>query len=152
MIVDLTKKISHHFKILETYQAGIVLNGQEVKSIKAGRISLEGAFVVFRGNELFLTGANIPPYQPKNAPANYHPQRTRKLLLTKQEIKNLFGKYKQKGLTIKPLSVYTQKGKIKIEFALLKSKKKIDRREEIKKKEWQREKESALKRNLLFNK
>lgn len=139
------KKAHYDYKIAETYEAGLVLIGQEVKSIKTGHISLKGSYVVIKNNEVFLIGANIPPYQPKNAPGNYEAERSRKLLLTKSEIKSLIGKSKQKGLTLVPLKVYTKKGKIKMEFALAYGKKAHDKREKIKKKEFQREKERLLK-------
>ena len=96
------RKARFNYEILETSQAGLVLNGQEVKSIKSGRINLAGSYAVFRGGELFLVGANVPPYQPKNAPANYNPERSRKLLLHKKELRYLTGKVKERGLTLIP--------------------------------------------------
>ena len=139
------RKIQYDYEILEKYKAGIVLLGQEVKSIKLGRINISGAFVVLKGEEPYLLGANVPAYQPKNTPRDYEPERSRKLLLTKEEIKKLLGLSEQKGLTLKPISVYTEAGKIKIEFGLLKPKKKFDKREKIKKRETEREIERALK-------
>lgn len=136
------KKAYYDYEVLETYEAGIILIGQEVKAIKTGHISLKGSYVVFKNEELFLIGANIPPYQPKNAPADYQPERSRKLLLTKPEIKSLTGKTRQKGLTLVPLKVYTKKGKIKLLFGLAKGKKEFDKREKIKKREIEREKQS----------
>ena len=136
------KRAYYDYEVLETYEAGLVLIGQEVKAIKTGHISLRGSYVVFKDEELFLIGANIPPYQPKNAPANYQPERSRKLLLTKSEIKSLIGKTRQKGLTLVPLKVYTNKGKIKLLFGLAKGKKEFDKREKIKKREIEREKQS----------
>ena len=139
------KKAYFDYEILETYEAGIVLIGQEVKAIKTGHIGLKGSYVVIKDNEFFLIGANIPPYQPKNAPANYEPERSRKLLLTKSEIKSLIGKSRQKNLTLVALKVYTKNGKIKLLFGLAKGKKKIDKREKIKKREFQIERERLLK-------
>lgn len=139
------KKAYFNYQILEKFEAGLVLIGQEVKSIKSGRINLAGSYVVLRGEEIFLTGANIPPYQPKNAPLDYTPERIRKLLLKKSEIKHLIGKVKEKGLTLVPLRMYTKKGKIKLEFAIAKGKKKSDKRELIKKRETEREIQRALK-------
>ncbi|UZE93433.1 MAG: SsrA-binding protein SmpB [Candidatus Nealsonbacteria bacterium] len=133
------KKAYFNYEILERFRAGISLIGQEVKSIKSGRISLQGTYVVLKDEEVFLIGANIPPYQPKNAPKDYNPERTRKLLLKKSEIKYLIGKTKQKGLTIVPLRVYSIRGKIKLEIAIAKGKKKFDKRELIKKREVERE-------------
>ena len=138
-IITENKKAYYKYAILEKFEAGIVLIGQEVKSIKLGRINLRGSYVVFKDSELYLIGTHIPPYQPKNAPSDYNPERSRKLLLTKPEIKRLIGKSKEKSLTLVPLKVYTRKGKIKIEFAIVKGKKKVDKRELIKKRETERE-------------
>ena len=139
------KKAYMTYQILETFQAGLVLNGQEVKSIKSGRIQLAGSYVVFKGEELFLIGANIPAYQPANAPQDYDPERSRKLLLRKDELRYLAGKVKEKGLTLVPLRVYNQKRKLKLEFSLAKGKQKQDKRETIKKRETERDIERALK-------
>lgn len=143
------KKARFDYSILEKFEAGIVLIGQEVKSIKSGRINLAGSYVVPKDGEFFLIGANIPPYQPKNAPANYDPERSRKLLLRKAEIKHLIGKCQQKSLTLIPLSVYTKNGEIKIEFGLAQGKKRFDKRETIKKREVEREIERTLKTEPL---
>lgn len=139
------KRAYYDYEILEKFEAGLVLIGQEVKSIKAGHISLAGSYVVPQGNELFLINADIPPYQPKNAPKDYDSKRSRKLLLKKSEIKYLIGKTKQKGLTLIPLKVYDKSGKIKLEFGIGRGKKKSDKRETIKKREFEREKERLLK-------
>ena len=144
-VLSENKKAYFNYVILEKFEAGLVLIGQEVKSIKLGRINLAGSYVVFKGNELYLIGANVPPYQPKNAPPDYNPERSRKLLLKKSEIKYLIGKTKQKGLTLVPLRVYTKKGKIKLEFGIAKGKKKADKREIIKKRETEREMDRELK-------
>ena len=135
----INKKAYFNYEILETFQAGIVLIGQEVKSIKNGRISLAGSYIILKEEEFFLIGANVPPYQPKNAPRDYDPKRFRKLLLKKSEIKYLIGKSRQMGLTLIPLKVYTKRQKIKLEFGLAKGKKKVDKREKIKKREIERE-------------
>jgi len=139
------KKAYFDYDILETYEAGIVLTGQEVKSIKLGRMSLKGAFVVFKDEELYLIGAKVPPYQPYNTPKSYDPERSRKLLLKKNEIKHLIGKSKEKGLTLIPLKVYTKYAKIKLEFGLGKGRKKEDKRTVIKKREQKRDIERELK-------
>lgn len=139
------KKAYWNYEILEKFEAGISLLGQEVKSIKTGRINLAGSYVVLREKEVYLIGANIPPYQPKNAPADYAPERSRKLLLRKSEIKHLIGKTKEKGLTLIPLKVYTKRGKIKLEFGIAKGRRKIDKRNLIKKREAEREMRRALK-------
>ncbi len=142
------KKAYFNYQILDKYKAGIALQGQEVKSVKAGKISLKGAYVVVKGEEVFLIGATIPPWQPKNAPQDYDPKRSRKLLLRKPEIKKLIGLSAQKGLTMIPLLVYTIRGKIKLEFGLVRGKKKADKKEKIKKREIDREIQRALKEKL----
>jgi len=145
------RKAKFEYEILEKFEAGLVLLGQEVKSIKTGRISIKGSYVVLRQSakgvlpEVYLVGANIPPYQPKNTPKDYEPERSRKLLLTKSEIKHLIGKTKEKGLTLIPLRVYTKRGKIKLEFGIAKGRKKADKRELIKKREAERELKRELK-------
>jgi len=144
-VLSENKKAYFTYQILEKFEAGIALNGQEVKSIKLGRISLMGSYVVIRNGEVYLIGANVPAYQPKNAPADYDPQRSRKLLLRKKEINYLIGKSQQKGLTMIPLKVYTNNGKIKIEFGIGKGKKKFDKRETIKKRETEKEMKRELK-------
>jgi len=139
------KKAYFNYEILETFEAGLVLIGQEVKSIKTGKASLKGSYVVLKNEEVYLIGANIPPYQPKNAPTDYNPERSRKLLLNKSEIKHLIGKGKEKGLTLIPLKIYSKNGRIKLAFGTAKSKKKADKRETIKKRETEREIEKELK-------
>lgn len=145
-ILSENKKALFDYEVLEKYQAGIVLTGQEVKSIKNKRMNLHGSFVVLKDNEVFLLNASVPPYQPNNLFIEYNPQRSRKLLLQKSEINELIGKSRQKGLTIVPLKVYNHKGKIKVEFALAKGKRKVDKREKIKTREAQREIDRAIKR------
>ncbi|OGI90341.1 SsrA-binding protein [Candidatus Nomurabacteria bacterium RIFCSPLOWO2_01_FULL_40_15] len=127
------------YEILEKYEAGIELLGVEVKSVRGGQMSLEGAFVIVRGGEAFLINSNIPPYQPQNAPQDYDPLRNRKLLLTQKEIKELAGSEKNKSLTIVPISVYNKGRKIKVAIALVKGKKKRDKRESIKARDADRE-------------
>ena len=144
-IITENKKAMFNYQVLEKFKAGVVLTGQEVKSIKLGRISLAGSFVIMRGEELFLIGATVPPYQPKNLTTEYNPAHSRKLLLHKAEIKQIIGKALQKGLTMVPLIVYNDSGKVKIEFGIVKGKKKADKREKIKKKDIDREIDRALK-------
>jgi len=139
------KKAYYNYEILEKFEAGISLIGQEVKSLKTRGVNLAGSYVVIKNEEVFWIGAKIPPYQPKNAPSDYEADRSRKLLLQKEEIKRLVGKSKEKGLTLIPLMVYTKKGKIKLEFGLAKGKKKFDKRELIKKQEIERSIERELK-------
>lgn len=139
------KKAFFDYEILEKYQAGIVLTGQEVKSIKNKRMGLQGSFVISKDSEVFLLNANVPPYQARNIAGEYNPKRTRKLLLKKSEIKELIGKSRQRGLTMIPLKVYNDANKIKVEFAIVKGKRKIDKRETIKKREAEREIQRVIK-------
>lgn len=129
------RKARFNYEIIEKYTAGIELFGFEVKSLQKSQGSLEGAHVTVRGNEAFVVGMFIPPYQENNTPTEYDPYRTRRLLLTKQEILNLAKIEGTKGLTIVPLSVYNKSGKIKLEIAEVKGKKKFDKRETLKKKD-----------------
>lgn len=138
------KKAYYDYEILEKFEAGLVLTGSEVKSIKTGHIGLKGSYVVLK-EEVYLIGATIPPYQPKNASPDYDPERSRKLLLNKSEIKYLIGKTKERGLTLIPLKVYTKYAKIKLEFGIAKGRKKPDKRELIKKREADRIIERELK-------
>lgn len=139
------RKAYFNYQILEKFEAGISLIGQEVKSIKTRGVNLAGSYVIIKDDEVFWIGAKIPPYQPKNAPPDYNPERSRKLLLKRSEIKYLIGKVKQKGLTLIPLRVYTKKGKIKLEFGIAKGRRKVDKRELIKKREIERELKRELK-------
>ena len=138
------KKAYFDYEILEKFEAGMVLIGQEVKSIKLGRVNLKGSYVILKGDEPFLIGAHIPPYQPKNAPSDYNPEKSRKLLLNKSEIKSLIGKTKEKGLALIPLKIYAKNGRLKLEFGIGKGKKKADKREKLKKRETDREIRKAL--------
>lgn len=140
------KKAYFNYEILEKFEAGMALMGQEVKAIKTGKMNLAGSYVVLKDGEAHLIGSHIPPYQPKNAPQDYSPERSRKLLLKKSEIKYLIGKTRQKGLTLLPIKAYTKNGKIKLEFGIARGLKKTDKRELIKKKEIQREISRNLKR------
>jgi SsrA-binding protein len=144
-ILSLNKRASYDYEILEKFSAGISLNGQEVKSIKTRGVSLKGNYVVLKNNEVFWTGANIPAYQIKNAPSNYNPQRDRKLLLRKSEIKYLIGKSRERGIVLLPLKLYLKNDKIKLEFAIAKKKRKVDKREKIKKRLFEKEKEWFIK-------
>lgn len=138
-VISTNKRAYFDYEILETYEAGIELFGFEVKAIKTGRINLAGSYAIIQKNQIWLLNCDIPPYQPKNMPADYDSKRTRRLLLKKEEIKNLMGKIAEKGLTLMPLKAYTKRGKIKIEIGLAKSKKKFDKRESIKKRDIERE-------------
>jgi len=132
-ILAKNKKAYNEYHIIETLEAGIVLTGQEVKSIRTGKANMLGSFVVLKGEKPQLLNTKIPAYQPKNAPSDYDESGTRNLLLTKREIRRLIGKSKQKSLTIVPLKMYTKKSKIKMEIAVVEHKSKKDKREVIKK-------------------
>lgn len=132
------RKARFDYEIVEKYESGIELLGSEVKSVRGGRMSLDSAFIIIRGGEAFLINATIPPYQPNNTSIDYDQTRNRKLILTKKEINELAGSEKNKSLTIVPLRVYNKGRKIKIEVALVKGKKKFDKRETIKKRETDR--------------
>ncbi len=130
---------------MEKFEAGIELVGTEVKAIKQGRIGLDGAYVIVRGGEAYLTNADIAAYQPANAPANYEAKRLRRLLLTKKEIARLAEVENQSQLTIIPLSVYSKGRSIKLTVAIARGKKKHDKRETIKKREAKKQIERTLK-------
>jgi len=103
------RRANFEYALLDKYEAGLILTGAEVKSVKTGHISLKESFVTIKGNELFLTNANIPPYKHAGDIKNYDPTRSRKLLLRKSEIKHLIGKSRAEGLTLVPIRVYTKK-------------------------------------------
>lgn len=141
----INKKALFNYEILEKFEAGLKLSGQEVKSLKSGRVSFEGSYVSFRENEAFWVNATIPAWQPKNAPKDYKETSPRKLLLTKDEIKYLKGKSEQKGLTIVPIKVYNKRGQLKLEIGIVKPKKKWDKREVLKKRAIDRDAEREIK-------
>ena len=143
--IAVNRRAYFDYEILETYEAGIELFGFEVKSVKAGRMNLAGSFVVMKDARPELLNASIPPYQPKNAPADYDPARSRRLLLHKAEIKELIGKTSQKGLTIIPLKVYNKRNRVKLLIGMARHKKAQDKRETIKKREAAREIDRTLK-------
>lgn len=127
------KKLHLTYVINENYEAGVELFGFEVKSLRAKLGSVDGAKVIIRGGEAFLVGVYIPPYQPKNASASYDPYRTRKLLLKKKEMLDLYEIDKAKTLTLHPVSLYTKGNLIKCDVGVCKKKDARDKRENIKK-------------------
>lgn len=139
------RKASFNYEIMETYPAGIELFGFEAKSLKKSQGSLEGARVTIRGNEAFVVGMTIPPFQTNNTPKEYDGSRNRKLLLHKKEIYDLEKAEKTKGLTIIPLSVYNKGTKIKLDIAIVRGKKKFDKRETLKKKDASRDMDRDMK-------
>ena len=142
------KRARFDFEILDTFEAGIVLSGNEVKSVRKGSGKLEGAHVVVRGGEAFLVGAMIAPYQPANAPKGYDPEQPRKLLLTQKELAELATKSEQKGLTAVPISLYNKSRNIKLQIAIARGKKKTDKRQNIKERETKRSIERTLKNQM----
>lgn len=133
------RKAGFDYEILEKFEAGLVLFGQEVKSIKTGHINLAGSYVIFRAGEPYWIGVKIPPYQPNNAGADYNEERVRKILLNKKEIDYLAGRTKQKGFSLIPLKIYENNGRVKLEFGLARGKKKYNKKESIKKRDTERE-------------
>lgn len=139
------KKAGFNYEITDKYEAGIELLGVETKAIRSGHGMLDGSYVKIRGGEAYLVGANIPPYQPSNIPKNYDPERVRRLLLTKDELKRLTGQESEHGLTLIPLSLYNKDRFIKLSFGLAKHKKKADKREDIKARDAKKEINRMLK-------
>jgi SsrA-binding protein len=132
------RKARYNYAILETLEAGIVLTGSEVKSLRQGKASISEAYATVQGGEAFLLGMHIPPYAQAGY-SQHEPLRPRKLLLHKEEIQRLIGKTAEKGLTLVPLSCYFKNGFAKIELGLARGKKLYDKRESIKEKEWKRQ-------------
>ena len=140
------KRASYDYTLLDKYEAGLVLFGHEVKSVKTGHLSLKGSFVTVHEGELLLTNAFIPPYPFAGKLPGYDPTRPRKLLLKKSEIRALIGKVRVNGLTLVPLSVYTKKRLVKLSFAVGKGKKAFDKRADIGKREAKRRIDRELKK------
>lgn len=126
------KRASHDYFILETYECGIVLKGTEIKSIRAGKVSIKDAYCTIRNNALVMINMHISPYEKGNI-FNHEETRDRRLLAHKREIKKLLGKITQEGLTLIPLEVYLARGLAKIKIAVCKGKKTYDKREDMKK-------------------
>lgn len=137
-IVSENRKARFDFHILETFEAGMVLRGSEVKSLRGGHCQLKDSYVVFQGSEMFLQNAHIGPYAPSGS-FSHDPERKRKLLMHRNQIDRLAGMVQEKGLTLVPLKVYFLKGRAKVEVAVAKGKKRFDKRESIKERESQRE-------------
>jgi len=137
MSIAQNKKAWHEYEILEKFEAGIVLTGQEIKAIRAHRVNLTGSFARIQGNEAWVLNMHIANVDD--------PERSRKLLLHKAEIQSLIGKTQQKGLALIPLSLYLKKGKAKLQIALARGKKIYDRRDELKKRDLSRQTERELK-------
>lgn len=146
MLLAENRHVYHDYEILETYEAGLVLSGPEVKATRKGQVDLKGAYVsVDNNSEAWLINAYIAPYKPAVlAQKNYSANQPRKLLLTKKELRFLMGKQKEKGLAIIPLEIFLKNNYLKIKIGIGRGKKKFDKRESIKKKEFKRRKQRLL--------
>ena len=144
-LITSNRKARHEYHVLETFEAGLVLTGTEVKSLRDGKASLAEAYARLEGDEVYLVGAHIPEYRHGNR-ANHDPTRARKLLLHRREIERLRGKVQEKGLTLVPLRLYWRGGRAKVEIALGRGKRAYDRREDVAKREAKREMDRALSR------
>jgi SsrA-binding protein len=144
-LIAQNKKARYDYEVIETMETGIVLQGSEVKSCRKGAVNLKDSYARFDGGEMYLVETHISPYSHANR-FNHDPLRRRKLLLHKREIKKLYGKIREKGQSFVPLRMYfNQRGKVKVEMALVHGKKNYDRRQDIKKRDMRRETEQALK-------
>lgn len=137
-------RAAHDYEILDTLEAGVVLRGHEVKAIKAGKVSIKGAYVRIRDGQAWLIGASVAPYQPGNVPAEYQEQADRKLLLSRHQLSSLVGLSKSHGVTLVPLKLYGKKGVIKLLIGVARGKKKYDKREAKKQKDIARAKQRGV--------
>jgi len=142
-IIAQNKKARHDYSIEDVYEAGVVLTGTEVKSLRLGRASLVDGFATIDDGEIFLRNVHIPEYT-HGSWTNHEPRRTRKLLLHRAEILRLIGKTKESGLTLVPLSIYFSEGKVKVELALARGKRSYDKRQDLAKRDADREVRRAL--------
>ncbi len=152
-ILALNKKASFDYQILETYEAGLVLFGYEVKAVRAKQVSLKGSYISFKTNaknntETYLISSHISLYRAAGKRDNYDPERPRKLLLKKRELDYLVGKKQEQGLTLIPIKLYTKNSFIKLEIALAKGKKAFDKREDLKKKDAEKHIKTLMKRKI----
>ncbi|PJA85149.1 MAG: SsrA-binding protein [Candidatus Moranbacteria bacterium CG_4_9_14_3_um_filter_45_14] len=143
-VIATNRRAGFDYTLDGRYEAGLVLTGSEVKSVKTGHASLKGSFVTVKGNELYLTNALIPRYQHAHQDTKHEPSRPRKLLLRKREIRSLIGKYRTEGLTLVPIRLYTRKQLVKLEFSVGKGKKTYDKRSDIGKRDAKRRIERAM--------
>lgn len=137
-IISDNKKARHNYELLEKFEAGLVLRGSEVKSLRAGHVALKDAFVAFSKGEAFLQNAHISPYEASSY-NNHEPERRRKLLLHRREIERLDGQVREKSYSCVPTKIYFKKGRVKIEIALARGKKLFDKRETLKRRQIDRE-------------
>jgi len=144
-VISDNRQARYLYEILETYEAGIQLTGTEVKSIRAGKANLQDGYALIRDGEAWLINVHISPYTSSGQYFNHEPRRTRKLLLHQQEIRKLVGKVEQQGLTLVPLKMYLKRGWVKVSIALGKGKKLYDKREDLKRRQDQRDMQRAMK-------
>ena len=144
MSIVQNKKAFHDFFIEDKYETGVVFEGWEVKSIRAGRVQLKEAYVTIRNGELYLIGCHISPLSTASTHIHPDPTRTRKLLLHTEEIKRLIGKVERAGYTLVPLDLHYKTGRIKLEIGLAKGKKQHDKRDNEKQREWERDKQRIM--------
>lgn len=144
-IIAQNKKARHDYHILETWEAGMVLQGTEVKSLRAGKVNLKDSYARVRNGEVFLHNCHISPYE-KGTYANHDPERVRKLLLNRREIRKLKGSVEEKGLTLSALKIYFKDGRAKVEIGLARGKKLHDKRDDMAKRDAKREMERMTKR------
>ena len=144
--IALNKKARHDYHIEERFEAGLALEGWEVKSLRAGRAQLKESYVIIRNGELYLFGAHFSPLATASTHVHPDPTRSRKLLLHREEIGKLIGAVERKGYTLVPLALYWKRGRAKLEIALARGKKLHDKRAAIKARDWQREQRRLLKR------
>ena len=137
-IITINRKASFNYFFQELYEAGIVLKGSEIKSVREGKINIADSYAVDKEGEIFLVNSHIPLYKEASY-SNHNPLDERKLLLNKKEINKLIGKVQREGLTLIPTKMYFKKGKAKIEIAVAKGKKQYDKRQSIKKRDWNRD-------------
>ena len=146
LIISDNKKARFDYHVIETFEAGMMLTGSEVKSLRANQVQLKDSYISFIGNEAFLQNAHIAEY--KNSSYNNHtPERLRKLLLNRRELDEIYGALRERGLTCVPLKIYFKDGRVKLEIALVKGKKQHDKREAIKKRDVSMEMKKSLQRS-----
>lgn len=143
--IALNKKARHEFSIEDRFEAGIALEGWEVKSLRAGKIQIVDSYVMVKNAEVYLIGCLITPLQTASTHIHPDPTRTRKLLMHRNEIDKLIGAVDRKGYTIVPMAMYWKRGRVKLEVGLAKGKKDHDKRADAKDRDWQREKQRVLK-------
>ncbi len=143
--IAVNKKARHDYFIEQTLEAGLSLEGWEVKSLRDKKVQIKESYVILKNNEIFLFGAHVSPLKSASTHVNADPTRTRKLLLHRLEINRIKDKVNQKGATVVPLKLYWSKGKVKLEIGVAKGKKSHDKRQDIKSRDWQRDKQRALK-------